>query len=173
LVAGRPVDAAVAEARKAMYTVSPIEWATPVLYLRADDALLFDISQHRQPARVAQGDLVIEVSESTFNTDVVVASQSVPVIMDLWAEWCEPCQQLSPVLRKLAEEANGQWILARVDVDANPKLSAALQVQSLPMVLAILSGQVIDGFLGPMPEASVRTWLTQIMEAAGPLGLRQ
>jgi putative thioredoxin len=73
---------------------------------------------------------VIDVSEETFNVDVVERSRTTPVIMDLWAEWCGPCKQLSPVLEKLAKEAGGQWILAKVDVDANPQLSAALQVQS-------------------------------------------
>ena len=104
----------------------------------------------------AGGGLVIDVTEETFNTDVVERSRSTPVIMDLWAEWCGPCKQLSPVLEKLAAEAGGQWILAKVDVDANPQLSAALQVQSIPMVVAVLGGQLVDGFLGAMPEAQVR-----------------
>jgi putative thioredoxin len=114
---------------------------------------------------------VIEVTEETFNTDVVARSRSVPVILDLWAEWCGPCKQLSPVLEKLAEEANGAWILAKVDVDANPQLSAALQVQSIPMVVAVIAGQIADGFLGAMPEAQVREWLGQVMGVAAQLGL--
>jgi putative thioredoxin len=92
--------------------------------------------------------------------------------MDLWAEWCGPCKQLSPVLEKLAAEAGGQWILAKVDVDANPQLSAALQVQSIPMVVAVLGGQLVDGFLGALPEAQVRQWISQVMEAAEKMGLR-
>src|SRR6516225_7724525 len=107
-------------------------------------------AQRRQQAAQSQsrpdgsagpnGEFVIEVTEETFNTDVVERSRTTPVIMDLWAEWCEPCKQLSPVLEKLAAEADGQWILAKVDVDANPQLSAALQVQSIPMVVAVLGG---------------------------------
>ena len=114
---------------------------------------------------------VIDVTDQTFNTDVVERSRSVPVILDLWADWCGPCKQLSPVLEKLADEADGAWVLAKVDVDANPQLSAALQVQSIPMVMAIVGGQVVDGFLGALPEANVRDWLTQIMQVAQQLGL--
>ena len=117
------------------------------------------------------GGHVMDVTEETFNVDVVERSRSVPVILDLWAEWCEPCKQLSPVLEKLADEADGDWMLAKVDVDANPQLRAALQVQSIPMVMAVAGGQVVDGFLGAMPEAQVRQWLGQVMQVAGQLGL--
>jgi putative thioredoxin len=92
--------------------------------------------------------------------------------MDLWAEWCGPCKQLSPVLEKLAAEAAGQWILAKVDVDANPQLSAALQVQSIPMVVAVIGGQLVDGFLGAMPEAQVRQWISQVLAAAEKMGIQ-
>ena len=118
------------------------------------------------------GGVVIDVTEETFNTDVVERSRTTPVIMDLWAEWCGPCKQLSPVLEKLAGEAGGQWILAKVDVDANPQLSAALQVQSIPMVVAVLGGQLVDGFLGAMPEAQVRQWIGQVLAVAEKMGMQ-
>jgi putative thioredoxin len=117
------------------------------------------------------GGHVFDVSEATFEADVLERSRTVPVVMDLWADWCGPCKQLSPVLEKLAAEADGAWVLAKVDVDANPQLSAALQVQSIPMVVAVVGGQLIPGFLGALPEAQVRQWLGQLMQMARQLGI--
>jgi putative thioredoxin len=120
-----------------------------------------------QAATDGDGDsAVIDVTEETFNSDVVERSRTTPVIIDLWAEWCGPCKQLSPVLEKLAGEADGQWVLAKVDVDANPRLAQALQVQSIPMVVAVIGGQLVDGFLGALPEAQVKQWISQVVAAA-------
>lgn len=133
-------------------------------------------AKRRQQASQADGasgesSFVFDVTDETFSTDVIARSQSVPVLVDLWAEWCGPCKQLSPVLERLAEEAAGDWMLAKVDVDANPQLSAALQVQSIPMVVAVIGGQLVDGFLGALPEAQVRQWINQILQVADQLGM--
>jgi putative thioredoxin len=114
---------------------------------------------------------VFDATEETFNTEVALRSRTTPVIVDLWADWCGPCKQLSPVLEKLANEAAGAWVLAKIDVDANPRLAQAFQAQSIPMVVAIIGGQMVDAFLGAMPEAQVRQWLTQVLAAAEQLGL--
>jgi putative thioredoxin len=115
---------------------------------------------------------VIDVTEETFNDEVAHRSRSTPVIVDLWAEWCGPCKQLSPVLEKLANEAAGAWVLAKIDVDANPRLAQAFQAQSIPMVVAIIGGQMVDAFLGAMPEAQVRQWLDQVLAVAGQAGVQ-
>jgi putative thioredoxin len=114
---------------------------------------------------------VIDVTEETFNAEVATRSRTTPVIVDLWADWCGPCKQLSPVLEKLANEAAGAWVLAKIDVDANPRLAQAFQAQSIPMVVAIVGGQMVDAFLGAMPEAQVRQWLTQILAVADQIGV--
>src|SRR6202161_3852584 len=115
---------------------------------------------------------VFEVTEETFNTDVVLRSRTTPVIVDLWAEWCGPCKQLSPVLEKLANEAAGAWVLAKVDGDATPRLAQTFQAQSIPMVVAIVGGQMVDAFLGAMPEAQVSQWITQILAVADQIGVQ-
>jgi putative thioredoxin len=115
---------------------------------------------------------VFEVTEETFNNDVALRSRTTPVIVDLWAEWCGPCKQLSPVLERLAIEAAGEWVLAKIDVDANPRLAQAFQAQSIPMVAAIIGGQMVDAFAGVMPEAQIKQWLAQVLSVAEQLGVQ-
>ena len=107
---------------------------------------------------------VTVVTEETFQADVVDRSFSVPVVIDFWATWCGPCKQLSPLLEKLAIEAAGAWVLATVDTDANPRLSQAFQIQSIPTVFVVWQGQLIPGFTGALPEADLRPFLEQVAE---------
>jgi putative thioredoxin len=95
----------------------------------------------------------------------------VPVLIDFWADWCGPCKQLSPVLERLADEANGAWVLAKVDVDANQAIAAQLQIQSIPAVFLALGGRLVPGFQGALPEAQLREFLEQVMAAAEQAGL--
>lgn len=113
----------------------------------------------------ASGNFVFEVTEATFQADVVERSMEIPVVVDLWAEWCEPCKQLSPVLERLANAANGAWVLATVDVDANPRIAQLFGVQSIPTVVAIAGGQPIDAFAGAQPEPQIREWLDALLNA--------
>jgi putative thioredoxin len=113
----------------------------------------------------AGGEWVLDVTESTFQTDVVDRSMQVPVVVDLWATWCGPCKQLSPVLERLAQEARGAWLLAKVDVDANPRIAQLFGVQSIPTVVAIAGGQPVDAFSGAQPEPQIRQWIGSILDA--------
>ncbi|WP_029534845.1 thioredoxin [Saccharopolyspora spinosa] len=108
---------------------------------------------------------VIDVTEATFQAEVVEKSMQVPVVVDLWATWCGPCKQLSPVLERLAREANGAWVLAKIDVDANPRIAQLFQVQSVPTVIAIAGGQPVDAFAGALPEPQIRQWIDSLLNA--------
>ena len=81
---------------------------------------------------------------------------TVPVVIDFWADWCGPCKQLSPVLERLARRTGVRWLLAKVDLDANPRLGQAFQVQSIPAIFAVVKGQPIPLFQGALPEAQVQ-----------------
>jgi putative thioredoxin len=111
------------------------------------------------------GSFVIDVTEATFQAEVVERSLQVPVIVDLWAEWCGPCKQLSPVLERLAQAANGAWVLAKVDVDANPRIAQLFGVQSIPTVVAIAGGQPVEAFAGAQPEPQIKQWLASLLDA--------
>ncbi len=108
---------------------------------------------------------IVDVTEQTFQAEVIDRSLQVPVIVDLWATWCEPCKQLSPVLERLAEAAGGTWMLAKVDIDANPRIRQAFGVQSVPTVVAVVAGQPVDGFSGALPEPEVRKWIDALLDA--------
>ena len=117
------------------------------------------------------GAYVLDVTEASFERDVLDRSLAVPVLIDFWADWCAPCKQLSPVLEKLAAEGGGAWVLAKIDIDANSALSTQLQIQSVPTVLLALGGRLIQGFTGALPERDLRAFLEQVLAAAAQAGL--
>ncbi|MBN9190681.1 MAG: tetratricopeptide repeat protein [Microbacterium sp.] len=115
-------------------------------------------------------DLVIDATDDSFQA-VLDLSRTVPVVIDLWAEWCGPCKQLSPVLEKVVRELDGRIVLAKVDVDANPQLAQAFRAQSIPLVVALLAGQPVPMFTGAVPEQQVRDVFAQLLQLAAQNGV--
>jgi putative thioredoxin len=111
------------------------------------------------------GTWVYDVTEHSFQTDVIDRSMQVPVVVDLWASWCGPCKQLSPVLERLATEWGGAWVLAKIDIDTNPQIAQVFGVQSIPTVIAIAGGQPVTAFRGALPEPQVKQWITELLNA--------
>ena len=104
-----------------------------------------------------------DVTDATFQAQVVDRSQTVPVIVDLWASWCEPCKQLTPLIEKAVADTNGAVELAKVDIEKNPGVAQAFRVQSIPAVYAMVDGQVADGFLGAQDEAAVHEFVQRLV----------
>lgn len=115
-------------------------------------------------------DLVVDVTDDTFGRYLEL-SRTVPVVVDLWAEWCGPCKQLSPILEKVTRELGGRVVLAKVDVDANPQLAQGFRAQSIPMVVALLAGQPVPMFTGAVPEEQVRQVFDQLLQLAAQNGV--
>ncbi|WP_406454951.1 tetratricopeptide repeat protein [Streptomyces sp. NBC_00876] len=116
------------------------------------------------PAAVPASSLVIDVDEAGFENDVLQRSAEVPVVIDFWAEWCEPCKQLGPLLERLAHEYNGRFLLAKVDVDANQMLMQQFGIQGIPAVFAVVAGQALPLFQGAAPESQIRQTLDQLIQ---------
>ncbi|SER32257.1 putative thioredoxin [Streptomyces sp. yr375] len=115
---------------------------------------------------VSPADLVIDVDEAGFEREVLQRSAEVPVVIDFWAEWCQPCKQLSPVLERLAVEYNGRFLLAKIDVDANQMLMQQFGVQGIPAVFAVVAGQALPLFQGAAAETQIRQTLDQLVQVA-------
>ncbi|WP_060176803.1 tetratricopeptide repeat protein [Streptomyces sp. IMTB 1903] len=118
------------------------------------------------PGAVPPSALVFDADEAGFERDVLQLSAEVPVVLDFWAEWCQPCKQLSPLLERLTVEANGRFVLAKVDVDANQMLMQQFQIQGIPAVFAVVAGQVLPLFQGVAPEQQIRDTLAQLVQVA-------
>ena len=119
----------------------------------------------------APAGVVVDVNEEDFQQKVIDISKTVPVIVDLWAEWCGPCKQLSPLLEKLAAEYKGRFVLAKIDVDANPRLSQMFQVQSIPAVFAVIGESAGPLFQGAIPEAELRQVIEEVLRIAAEQGV--
>ncbi|WP_079166120.1 tetratricopeptide repeat protein [Streptomyces oceani] len=114
----------------------------------------------------APAGLVINVDEAGFEADVLQRSAEVPVVIDFWAEWCEPCKQLGPILERLAQEYAGRFLLAKVDVDSNQMLFQQFGVQGIPAVFAVVAGQALPLFQGAAPEQQIRETLDQLIQVS-------
>lgn len=115
-------------------------------------------------------DVVVDATDETFG-QILELSRTVPVVVDLWAEWCRPCKQLSPILEQVTRELGGRVLLAKVDVDANPQLAQSFRAQSIPMVVALIAGQPVPMFTGAVPEQQVREVFAQLLQVAAQNGV--
>ena len=107
----------------------------------------------------------IDVTDATFQEQVVAKSATVPVIIDLWAPWCGPCRTLGPIIERVVDATDGQVVLAKVNVDENPRIGQVFQVQSIPAVFAVKDGKIADSFIGALPEPQVKAWVAGLVPA--------
>jgi putative thioredoxin len=107
--------------------------------------------------------MAIDVTDATFESEVVARSEQVPVIVDLWAPWCGPCRTLTPIIEKVVDATNGKAVLVKINIDENPQAAAAFRVQSIPAVYALRGGQVVNGFIGAQGEDAVRKFVEAVL----------
>jgi putative thioredoxin len=110
--------------------------------------------------------MAVDVTDATFQTEVVDRSMQSVVVVDLWAPWCGPCRTLTPIIERVVDETKGKAVLVKVDIDENPAISQAFRVQSIPAVYALKDGQVVDGFMGALPEQEVREFVERLLPSA-------
>lgn len=123
------------------------------------------LGSNEEPTRRAA---IIEVSDKTFQTQVIRRSYKQPVLVDFWAAWCGPCRRLGPVLERLAEEPDGEWMLAKLNTEDNRRVATEYHIRSIPNVKAFRNGQVVDEFTGALPGALVRRFIDKVVEADPP-----
>jgi len=111
---------------------------------------------------------VIDLTSENFVQEVIEKSKSVPVIVDFWAPWCEPCKQIAPILEKLVTNENGRVILTKMNIDDHPEISQQLQIQSIPAILGFHNGQPVDGFVGVQPESAIKSFVDKLASLSGP-----
>ena len=115
----------------------------------------------------------IDVTDATFQTEVLDRSQTTPVVVDLWAPWCGPCRTLGPIIESVVDETQGKVVLAKVNVDENPQISQAFRVQGIPAVYALSGGKVVDGFIGAQPEPAVREFVSRLLPSEDELEIER
>jgi len=113
----------------------------------------------------------IDVTDATFTSDVLERSLQAPVVIDFWAPWCGPCLTLGPILDKVIDATGGKAVLAKVNIDQNPALAQAFQVQSIPTVHVAIGGQIIEGFMGTLPEHVVKEFVDKVVALAAERGV--
>ena len=111
---------------------------------------------------------VIDITSETFIQEVIEKSKSIPVIVDFWAPWCEPCKQIAPILENLVSNESGRVILTKLNIDDNPEIAQQLQIQSIPAILGFHNGQPVDGFVGVQPESSIKSFVQKLAGLNGP-----
>ena len=109
--------------------------------------------------------MYVEVTDESFEADVLARSDDATVVIDLWAPWCGPCKTLGPIIERVVDSTEGNVVLAKVNVDDNPRVSQTFRVQSIPAVFAIKNRQIVDSFVGALPEAQIKAWVNKLSPA--------
>ena len=151
-------------------SAAALRGAVDLSTLRNKPAAAPDPAAVPQNGTTPSGGFIVDVTDASFG-EILELSRTVPIVVDLWAEWCGPCKQLSPILEKVVTELAGRVVLAKVDVDANPQLAQSFKAQSIPMVVALIAGQPVPMFTGAVPEEQVRQVFDQLLQVAAQNGV--